>query len=49
MLNIVEDYLKIKNHKFLRLDGSTKVEDRYTKFLLFSIDKSHLNKKFTIL
>ena len=49
MLDVVEKYLQIKKHKFLRLDGSTKVEDRYTKFLLFSIDKSHLNKKFTML
>jgi SWI/SNF-related matrix-associated actin-dependent regulator of chromatin subfamily A containing DEAD/H box 1 len=29
MLDIVEKYLHIKKHKFLRLDGSTKVEDRY--------------------
>ena len=28
MLDILEAYLNIRNHRFLRLDGSTKVEDR---------------------
>lgn len=28
MLNVVEEYLRIKNYKFLRLDGSTAVTIR---------------------
>ena len=28
MLDIIEEYLRIKKHLFLRLDGSTKVEER---------------------
>lgn len=28
MLNIIEDYLEWKGHKFLRLDGSSKIEKR---------------------
>ena len=28
MLDIIEDYCRIRNHRFLRLDGSTKVETR---------------------
>lgn len=35
MLNIVEEYLRIRNHKFLRLDGSTAVTLRYV--LIYSI------------
>lgn len=29
MLNVMEEYLRLKKYKFLRLDGSTTVSDRY--------------------
>ena len=28
MMNLLEDYLNFRKYKFLRLDGSTKIEDR---------------------
>lgn len=32
VLDILEEYLRIKDHKFLRLDGSIRSLDRYLKY-----------------
>ncbi len=34
MLDIVEEFLKIKSYKYLRLDGSTAVNERFAFFNL---------------
>lgn len=36
MLDIIEEYLKIRNFKYLRLDGNTVVSDRF----LFTFSKN---------
>ncbi|CAG9812421.1 unnamed protein product [Phaedon cochleariae] len=41
MLNIVEEYLRIRNHKYLRLDGSTAVHVRQDLINEFTDDKSY--------
>ncbi|XP_023012119.1 SWI/SNF-related matrix-associated actin-dependent regulator of chromatin subfamily A containing DEAD/H box 1 homolog [Leptinotarsa decemlineata] len=41
MLNIVEEYLRIRNHKFLRLDGSTAVQIRQDLINEFTEDTSY--------
>ncbi|KAG5890776.1 hypothetical protein JTB14_016512 [Gonioctena quinquepunctata] len=41
MLNIVEEYLRIREHKFLRLDGSTAVNIRQDLINEFTEDKSY--------
>ena len=35
MLDIVEEYLKIKKYKYFRLDGTTAVSERYFKKISF--------------
>lgn len=40
MLDIIEDYLKMRNYTFVRLDGSTKISDRMNLIDKFSNDKS---------
>lgn len=34
MLDILEIFLKEKQHRYLRLDGKTQISDRYVTFLL---------------
>jgi len=42
MLDIIQDYLRIRGHKFLRLDGSTKVDTRQGLIDEFNNDASIL-------
>lgn len=39
VLDIIEEYMKIKNHKYVRLDGSTKVGDRQDLIDNFTTDQ----------
>lgn len=40
LLDILEDYLLMRNYRYVRLDGSTKVEDRQERIKAFNTDES---------
>lgn len=40
LLDLLEDYLLMRNYRYVRLDGSTKVEDRQTHIKAFNTDTS---------
>ena len=39
VLDIMEQYLRIRGHKYLRLDGSTPVQERFVLILNFLMDQ----------
>lgn len=41
VLDIMEQYLRIRGHKYLRLDGSTPVQDRYVCILGWEKERRH--------
>jgi len=40
LLDLLEDYLLMRNYSYVRLDGSTKVEDRQAHIKAFNTDTS---------
>jgi hypothetical protein len=40
LLDLLEDYLLMRDYKYVRLDGSTKVEDRQERIKAFNTDTS---------
>jgi len=46
VLDIMEQYLRIRGHKYLRLDGSTPVQERFVLILNFFLDIKIFYDKF---
>ena len=46
VLNIIEKYMEIRGHSFIRLDGSTPVAERLTQFSPLSLSLTQLHRMF---